>query len=171
MDLLKLYRLYLTLPDDVKMVFHPFPFSRTRLVLILFVMIVSGNLICIVKRTFPKLGSTIIIALSKSNDIIGFNFFVITGKEHNKFVANVGILTLPSFQGMGIGSKMYDLLIKTAKEAGIGKFRVTVIECNVASTNQVKKIGYVNKGYALDEYWDGRSIKNVIWELDLDKIV
>lgn len=168
-DLLKLHRLYLTLPEDVKKLFHPFPFSRSKSLLILFVMIISGNIIHQVKRLFPKLGSTIVVAI-ENKEILGFIFFKITGKEQTKFIANVGILTLPQAQGKGIGSRMYDKLITLAKATGICKFSVTVMERNIASTNQVKKLGYMNKGYTSDEIWNGKSEKNVMWELDLDNV-
>ena len=58
--------------------------------------------------------------------------------------------------GIGsIGTKMYVHIIEYAKEIGIKKFRIMILEDNLATIMLTKRIGFKFKGFTTDE-WEGR---------------
>lgn len=157
---------------NIRDLFHPFPYHKGKFLVYIFWIVVSTSLFTIVKRMAPRLSYLMLVATveNKGEDIVGFIYFSVTGKENEGYVANVGIFTKQELQGMKIGSKMYEILIKKAKESGISKFRVTVMEKNIPSTEQVKKLGYACKGYTEDDRWNDKREKNLIWELNLRRV-
>jgi L-amino acid N-acyltransferase YncA len=170
-DIDGLCEVYFTLSQENKRLFHPFPYVKWKLKLIFLAMIVSRNLITVIKKTIPKLGFILIVAYDKdSKQLLGFIYCHITCKENNnKFVANVGITKKEGVNAKGIGTKLYALLIDSARVAGISKFTATILEDNIPSIELCKKYGYVVTGYAADDYWEGKRTKNLKVELELDK--
>jgi L-amino acid N-acyltransferase YncA len=168
-DIVPLTNSYCRLSPSVKRFFHPFPFNKSKVALIFFVMWTNGLLLPTFKRLYPRIAANLVIAYDTNRHIIvGFAFFNITKKVGTKFVANAGPIIFKNFQGIGLGIKMYDFLIRcAAREAGISKFRVTVIEDNTSSISFHKKVGFVNMGYTEDEYWDGKYEKNIQMELEI----
>lgn len=160
---------YCSLSISVRRFFHPFPFNRNKVTVIFLVMWINGLLFPLFKRIRPKFAAKMVVAVDKeTSTIAGFAFFNITKKENLKFVANAGPIIFEQFQGKGIGLRMYDLLIRYAKDAGISKFQVTIMESNSPSILFHEKIGYTRKGYVNDEFWDGKFEKNLEWELNID---
>lgn len=171
-DIVKMCKLYCNLPIHVREVFHPFPYPKGKFITYLCWIFISTNLFPIVKRVVPRLSYYLLIASDrKEKDVLGFIYFSLTGKEYEGYIANVGIITKEEVQGKGIGSKMYQSLIRSAKANGVSKFRVTVMQRNGPSTEQVKRLGYVCKGYTDDDYWNKKRETNLMWELDLKKVL
>lgn len=169
-DVMNLTNKYCNLRPETKRLFHPFPFNRNKVFLIFLVLWIDRYVLPIIKRIAPRLGGTLVVAFDTSQSVIvGFAFFNLTAKEGSKFVANAGPIIFEEFQGKKLGQRLYNFLIKCAKDAGVSKFKVTVMETNIPSTMFHKKLGYVSKGYAKDEFWDGISEKNVNWELALSE--
>lgn len=165
-DVKELTNTYCDLKPETKRLFHPFSFNRNKVAIIFLVFWIERYMLPIVKRIFPRFAGTLVVAYdTRQSAIAGFAFFNITKKEGTKFVANAGPIIFEKYQGKKLGQRLYDLLIKCAKDAGIWKFRVTVMETNVPSTMFHVKLGYVSRGYTKDEVWNGVSEKNVEWEL------
>ncbi len=170
-DIASLTNQYCNLRKETRRFFHPFPFNRSKVFLIFFVLWIDRYILPVIKRIAPRLGGNLVVAFDTCQSVIvGFAFFNITAKEGSKFVANAGPIIFEEFQGKKLGQRLYHFLIKCAKDAGISKFKVTVMEANIPSTMFHKKLGYVSTGYAKDEFWDGTSEKNVKWELVLSEL-
>jgi RimJ/RimL family protein N-acetyltransferase len=167
-DIGELTNLYMLLPSSVRIFFHPFPFDSNKIKIIFTVMVLGATLPSIIKKMIPKLAFGLVIAKDKqTSELIGFVFYSITRKENNLTIANAGPIVKESAKGKGVATQMYNFLMKDAKTAGVDKFRVTILEDNIGSIIFHKKLGYVNKGYASDEVWEGRHFKNLSLELDL----
>jgi L-amino acid N-acyltransferase YncA len=170
-DMMKISKLYCNLPSHIKEVFHPFPFRKDKFFIYICWIVVTTNLFPIAKRIVPRASYFMLIAADDQleGNILGFIYFSITQKEGGStgYIANVGIITKEEAQGKGIGSKMYESVIQIARKNNISKFRVTVMERNIPSTEQVKKLGYVCKGYTEDDRWNNKRGANLMWELDL----
>lgn len=167
-DVNELCDIYLNLSPPIKRLFHPFPFNRGKVQTIFRIMLVSDKLIQIIKHIMPKLGLSLLVAYDKNESkIVGFVYLHITGKENGILVANLGITVREGIRSKGIGTRMDAAAIGRAKQIGIGKIRLTVLEDNVAALGLYKKFGFKIMGYTNDDYWEGKYEKNLLLELDL----
>lgn len=167
-DIEELSELYLGLSSVSRRFFHPFPFSRTKLRVIFLMMIISGSLINLIKKTFPKLGFFVLVAREdNSRRINGFTYLcLIDRQEGGKLVANRGIVTRETIRARGLGTVLDSQLIKIARNIGISRFRVTVLEDNPGSLGLHRKMGYKITGSTLDP-WNGTEDKAYVLELEL----
>lgn len=167
-DVKKLIEVYLNLPHSIRELFHPFPYNKLNLYVILVVMLCSNRLISLLVSLYPRRLSTIIIAEdTKNSQIIGFAFFTITGREESALIANAGLMTIQGSLRTGVGTSMFELLNERAKKIGVGKFRVTVLEKNIRSLTFLERFGYKRKGYTTDEYWNGSNLRNIVMEMEI----
>lgn len=170
-DLNELCDLYLGQSPPIRRLFHPFPYDRRKLKLILAAVILSSKMINFIKRIIPKLGFVIFVALDVSKpQLVGFIYFHITAKEGGKYIANVGITTKEGVQIKGIGTKLYAALIRRAQEVDVKKCWATILADNAPSIALCKKCGYQIIGPAADDVWEGKREKNILVELDLEKV-
>jgi predicted acetyltransferase len=105
----------------------------------------------------------------RHSKLMGFVFYNVTSKKNNITVANAGPVISGEIRGRGIATEMYNLVLSQAKAAGITKILVTIMEENINSIEFHRKLGFVKRGSAVDEIWDGRRYLNAKWELALDK--
>jgi GNAT superfamily N-acetyltransferase len=165
-DVGKLAKIYINLPFSLREMFHPFPYDKLRLITILTVIMISNVCVPLLVRVSPLRLSTLLIAEdNKSSQILGFAFFIITGKEDNFLIANAGLMTVQGLQRTGIGSSMFRQLHEKAKKIGVRKFSVTVLEKNTHSQAFLEAFGYSKKGYTNDEYWNGKHFRNLVMEM------
>lgn len=169
-DIEELCDLYLSQSREARRLFHPFPFNKTKLKLIFFVMITSDKLMRIIKRIIPTMGFALIVSYdANKSQLLGFIYYHIISKHKGRFIANVGITTREGIRTKGIGTKLYAALIERAKQVGVKKFTATILADNVASIALCKKYGYKVLGDAPDDHWEGKNEKNILVELDLEE--
>lgn len=167
-DIKRLSDLYLGLSYDSRRLFHPFPFNRTKLIMIFLIMTISGNLIGLIRKTLPKLGFLVLVAKeNNSTKIDGFTYLSIFDYEKGvKLVANRGIVTREGIRAKGLGTALDSQLIRIARNIGITRFSVTALQDNAGSIALHKKMGYKITGSTVD-LWDGKEEKALVLELEL----
>jgi len=141
-DIVKLYKMYNSLSDESKRYFHPFPemafnnpyslFTWTTLALSS-IKILRKSLL----KATPRLLYITVCSLCL-NEIVGFAFI----KLKNRYYGELGIGIRDDFQGMGLGSKLMDNLIKLAQREGLKKIRLTVLTDNHRAIRLYEKFGF-----------------------------
>jgi GNAT superfamily N-acetyltransferase len=170
LDVKDLSNFYLDLPLSTRPFFHPFEFGKIKVTMIFLAMILSSRLPINIRRIIPKLSCGVVIAKDmRHSKLMGFVFYNVTSKKNNITVANAGPVISGEIRGRGIATEMYNLVLSQAKAAGITKILVTIMEENINSIEFHRKLGFVKRGSAVDEIWDGRRYLNAKWELALDK--
>jgi GNAT superfamily N-acetyltransferase len=120
-DIVKLYKMYNSLSNESKRFFHPFPESAFYSpYFILTWTALSLSCIKVVRRILLKiLPRFVYVSLCSTylDEIVGFAFI----KLKNNLYGELGIGTGDCYQGMGIGSRLMDNLIKLARKEGLKK--------------------------------------------------
>jgi L-amino acid N-acyltransferase YncA len=165
-DIDQLCEMYLALSYESRRLFHPFPFSRMKVRMRFLIMITSGNLINLIKKTIPKLGFYVLVARENNSKINGFTFLAITDSKGGTLTANRGIVTAESTRAKGLGTALDSKLIEIAKKIGISRFSVSALQDNAGSIALHKKMGYKVNGSTVD-IWNGREEKAFTLELEL----
>lgn len=154
-DIRQLIGIYLSLSDQDRRWFHPFPFQGLALHAIFFLMVSLEKFIPITKALFPGLVFLILVAENPaSGQLVGFTYLRGRSfeKKRGRLIANRGIIAVSGTRLKGIGSAMDSQLIGIAKEIGICKFSVTVLKDNVASIRFHEKMGYSYAGTSTEHF-------------------
>lgn len=61
--------------------------------------------------------------------------------ENEPEVAECAVTILDAYQGRGLGTKLFELLIHAARKNGISKFRGYVLEENISMLSMLKRLG------------------------------
>lgn len=95
--------------------------------------------------------------------VIGYGgFWKILDEGH---ITNIAIH--PDFRGQGIGSKLIDTLITTAKNRGIQSITLEVRKSNQIAQNLYIKHGFISVGTRKNYYEDNREDAVIMWKYDL----
>jgi len=136
-DIVKLINCYHYLSERTKRFFHPFPENRFNFTWI----ILSLSCLKTIRRLLLKIVPRFVYLSLCSiymNELVGFAFI----KLANRFYGELGIFVRDDCQGMGIGTKLMDRLIKMAKKEGIKKVRLTVLADNYRAIRLYEKFGF-----------------------------
>jgi ribosomal protein S18 acetylase RimI-like enzyme len=148
-DIVKLIKWYHSLSDESKRFFHPFPETASNPYFILALIMLLLSCIKILRRILLKiLPQLIYISLCSiySNEVVGFAFI----KLKNQYYGELGIGIRDDFQGMGLGSKLMDNLIKVAQREGLKKIRLTVLTDNYRAIRLYEKFGFKKSKFIKD---------------------
>ncbi|WP_324735231.1 GNAT family N-acetyltransferase [Thermococcus sp. SY098] len=147
-DIFSFSTLYLSLPEEDKKLFHPFPLQKWKLLPVITYIALSSMFNKYLRKIIPKFTFLALIAEDIENKkIAGFAYLHIKGKySPNKYTANLGIVVSKEYRGHHIGSLLMKRLIKTAKENEIKKIELDVLTQNTPAINLYKKYGFVIEG-------------------------
>lgn len=169
-DINELASLYLGLSFASRKLFHPFPFKKLELHIIFLIMILSGRLLPVIRRTIPKLGFLVLVAEDElTHQLIGFTYLSMRYKDANRrLVANRGIVTKEGIRSKGVGTALDSELIRIAKKVRVDRFSVTALKDNSGSIALHKKMGYQIIGQTEDK-WNNEVEDAFILELELSQ--
>jgi len=141
-DIVKLYKMYNSLSDESKRYFHPFPETAfySPSFLLTWVMLALSS-IKILRKSLLKIAPYLFYITVCSlylNEIVGFAFI----KLKNRYYGELGIGIRDDFQGMGIGSKLMDSLIRLARNEGLRGIRLIVMADNYRAIKLYEKFGF-----------------------------
>lgn len=176
-DVFSLSKMYLSLPENIKRYFHPFPF-KTWLVLARFIHFSLSNTNKIsrcLQKAVPKLVAISIVAIDVEKQIpIGFAFLQNLHKLSDSPLYEakyLGIVVQEAYQNLGVGSKLMDKLIKLAYTNNIRKMTLTVIAENKSAISLYQKFGFKIKNIVKNrELWNGKFHSDCDMELILERI-
>lgn len=143
-DVIPLSKMYLSLSEDDRRFFYPFPFQIWKLIPVL-VYIASSNKIGRYHRKIsPKLAFLSLVAIDAEQQIIvGFAYLRMKSLSSNSgYIANLGIAVRDDYQNKDIGAILIDKLIATANDNYIKKITLQVIAENEPAVRLYKKHGF-----------------------------
>ena len=88
-------------------------------------------------------GNNYLICVYANNEIVGNSILNFLPHIKDRHRATVGIAIVPEYQGMGIGSLIFDELIKIARNTP----DIEQMELDVIATNEKAKRLYLSKGF------------------------
>lgn len=142
-DLPDLVRLYRNRSEESKRTYHPFPFSRTRLVAIYLWMIVVQRWMRAFIRHFPKQAATLLVAeRPEPPRLVGYGTVRLMSGPGEEPVARFGYLVRDDCQGRGVGGQIVRAQVLAAKAFGIRKGGGTVLKTNAPSSHLIEKWGW-----------------------------
>jgi RimJ/RimL family protein N-acetyltransferase len=100
-----------------------------------------------------KSNKGLIIVAQDNMHVVGFATLARGRLEKNKHRADLGIVILKEFRGMGIGTTMMNHMIEWAeKQEGLEKISLTVFSTNKAAINLYRKFGFKIEGVSKKQY-------------------
>ena len=176
-NVVSLTKMYLSLPENIKRYFHPFPF-KTWLVLTRFIHFALPNTNRIsrcLQKVVPKLVAISIVAIEVEKQTpVGFAFLQNLRKLSDSLSYDakyLGIVVLEAYQNYGVGSKLMAELIQLAYTNNIGKITLTVIAENKSAISLYQKFGFETKNIVKNrELWNGKFYSDCDMELILEEI-
>jgi len=104
-----------------------------------------------------KSNKGLIIVAQVNANIVGMATLARGRLEKNKHTAQLGIVILKKFRGLGIGIAMMDYLIEwTRKQEGLEKISLTVFSTNKPAINLYQKFGFKIEGKYVDDIIMGK---------------
>jgi RimJ/RimL family protein N-acetyltransferase len=167
-DIVKLYKMYDSLSNESKRFFHPFPESAFYSpYFILTWTALSLSCIKVLRRILLKiLPQFVYLSLCSTylDEIVGFAFI----KLKNNLYGELGICVRDGYQGMGIGSKLMDNLIKLARKERLKKIHLTVLADNYRAIRLYEKFGFKKTKFIKDgDVYHGKKYDCIEMWLDL----
>jgi ribosomal protein S18 acetylase RimI-like enzyme len=122
------------------------------------------------RKTLPHFPLLALVAVNEKNEVIGFAYLTIS-KQHstaNRLSAELGIGLKDDYQGMRLGSRLMDELIKSGKNEGIVRINLTVMTSNLRAINMYTNHGFKQGRLVQDgEIWKGNRYDYLEMEIDL----
>lgn len=85
--------------------------------------------------------------------IVGYATIFRHTHPRERGVADLGIYIHQDFHKMGLGTRMSETILSMAKEQGLHRIGLHVVEDNVVAVNLYKKLGFVVEGTIRDAYY------------------
>lgn len=85
--------------------------------------------------------------------VIGYAAIFKHPHPRERGVADLGIYLHQDFHNKGLGTRMSETILGIAKEQGLHRIGIHVVEDNVAAVNLYKKLGFVIEGTMRDAYY------------------
>lgn len=152
-DTWSLTNLYMSLKEEERVLFHPFPF-KYPLVFLIFLYFAFSNFLYRYLDLINRF-SVISLVAEHEGSIKGFVF--ISNIKERKVAKNFGILVGRHWQGRGIGRNLADAMIDICKKEGIDEVHLTVMAKNESAISFYKKLGFeVTEYHEKREKWGGK---------------
>ena len=175
-DIYSLHKMYDSLSEESKCLFHPGFLGFKYVTPIWFkcqLMLVASSIKLLRKgllKTIPHCCLLPLVATNETNEILGFAYLKISKRRltNHSFSAVLGIGIKDDYQGMKLGSKLIDELIKLGRNESISKINLTVMTSNVRAINMYTKHGFKQGRLIRDgEIWLGNKYDYLEMALDL----
>lgn len=99
-----------------------------------------------IKGIEQKENSTILVAESDGNKLVGFLMAFGGNAKRNKHSAYIVMGILKEYRGKGIGTMLFEKLEKWAFKQSIHRLELTVVTRNIAAISLYKKVGFEIEG-------------------------
>ena len=116
--------------------------------------------------------STIFVAESENNEMVGYLFAIGGNAKRNKHSAYIVVGISENYRGQGIGTRLFKELDKWATQHDIHRLELTVVTRNQAGLSLYKKMGFDVEGTKrhslfindefVDEYYMSKLISPVL---------
>lgn len=94
--------------------------------------------------------STIVVAESESNELVGYLLAIGGNATRNRHAAYLVVGISERYRGQGIGANLFTELDRWATEIGIHRLELTVVTENEAGLSLYEKMGFIIEGTKRD---------------------
>ena len=158
-DVIPLSKMYMSLSENSKRFFYPFPFQVWKLIPMLIYISLSNKIGRYLQKVSPKLAFLSLLTIDAEQQIIvGFVYLRMKSLFSNStYIANLGIVVRDNYQNKGIGSILMDKLITMANDSHIKKITLEVMAENKSAIRLYKKHGFKVEGaIKIKNLYDGK---------------
>ena len=168
-DVPALSRMYVSLSEEDRRFFHPFPFQLWLLVPVLTLIRTSSLLCPLVRRVFPRLAFLSLVAYDPARRSLAGSGYLRLSRPpgDSKLLAGLGIVVAEPYRGKGLGPDLMDSLVRLASRHNVGRIFLVVLAENERAMALYRKCGF-NTVAGMTERWQGRDYPGYRMELALD---
>lgn len=143
-DAVPLSKMYMSLSEDSKRFFHPFPFQVWKLIPMLIYISLSNKIGRYLRKISPILAFLSLVTIDAEQQIIvGFAYLRMKCLSSNGgYIANLGTAVRDDYQNKHIGSILIDKLINMTNDNYIKKITLQVMAENESAIRLYKKYGF-----------------------------
>ena len=142
-DIYSISKVYLSLPEKDRQVFHPCPFHWWLVVPIVSILSVEPIFHKVIRLIFLRASFIPLIVRGVDGQCAGFAYLQMRGRNTDgRYLTTLGILVGNDYRLKGIGSQLMGSLIKHAEENSVGKIWLTVFADNEPAINLYQKHGF-----------------------------
>ena len=111
-----------------------------------------------IDRWMTGVGTGLSIVASFKDRIVGISAVYQMPKPREKGISSMMIYIHQDFHGVGLGAEMTSILLELAKDKGLHRVGLEVVEDNIAAVNLYKKMGFEIEGVIREGYFgaDGK---------------
>ena len=143
-DLRAIRKLYLGLPDEERLLYHPFPFRAARLTLLLAGLILLRGVLPHFARLFPRGAALLVLARQRADGSLvalgTLNFA--RGANGGALAARTGLYVQPTFRRLGAGGSINDWMLERARTLGARRAEALIVARNEPSLALFGSMGY-----------------------------
>ena len=143
-DVPSLSKVYLSLSEEDRKMFHPFPFELWKVLPIMIIISISPVFNEFARRAFPQLVWLPLVAHDPAaNMIAGFGFVHFKKRFSNgEYLVDLGIMTVKAYRRREIGSKLMRNLITLSSQNKASIISLTVLSENNAAISLYQRFGF-----------------------------
>lgn len=171
-DIFTISRMYLSLSEEDRRLFHPFPFRWWIIVPVATLFSIGPTAGKFIRVIFPRGVFLPVIAIETVTDrCAGFAYLQMKSRgSDNRYIATLGIVVDDRYKNKGIGSQMMIELIRQADKDNVFKIVLTVLVDNEPAIRLYQEHGFnIIKTEDNKEFWNGRFYPRHEMELVLNE--
>lgn len=167
-DAVAIARLYRSQPPEERALYHPFPFDRFRLLILLGALLVAQHLRGPLLRRVPRASVMVWVARAPDGQgLAAFGSARFRRDAQGRLLVRTGLLVAPSWRRAGIGAALKGRLLEEARRMGARRAEALMLPSNTAVLALNERLGYRIRPVTFrDRRSDARVFR--LGELDLD---
>ncbi len=143
-DFGEIYRLYRTLPEEERLLYHPFPTGWLSLGILFAALITLRGLVPRFARLYPR-GAALLVIARHSGDgalaALGTLNFSRSGAPE-RLAARTGLYVLPMYRRLGAGRSTNEWMLARARAMGVRRAEALLVVRNEGSRALFGSMGY-----------------------------
>jgi RimJ/RimL family protein N-acetyltransferase len=141
-DLAPIAQMYRRQSPESRSFFHPYPFDRLRLGVILGAMYASQRVVRRMLRWWPNFAFVIVVAAEPTGAPVGFGTVRFVARRGEETWARFGFMIDERHQGHGVGSRLAQAMYRSTLSLGVRRGGGTILEHNQVSMGIAEKFGF-----------------------------
>jgi len=142
-DLGEVFRTYRAQTEANRLFYHPFPFDRVRLALLLAGFVVTRPLVRRTVQWAPRESALLVVARDRSDGALaGFGSVNFRWADGQGLVARTGLYVSEAHRRRGIGGRLEQEMVRMARSLGARRAEALIREANVGSVGMYRSLGY-----------------------------
>lgn len=141
-DLGALVRMYRGQSPESRQLYHPFPYDRPRLYLIFLFMVVTRPFLrTLLKITRRRTLVLLVATVGEDPALVGYGNVAFVDRDFG-VKAIFGYLVDERYRGLGVGTRLHEVMIEAAIALGVRRGGGMVVSQNAANLRVLEKLGF-----------------------------